>query len=511
MRIIRSLSASLLCVIVVAIVGCKAEKTSNVDTTASSASAESTTAASTTTSSTTTGAVSALVASPATVVKPVPMPNPHIPGYNFPEPEPTIIGWTQTNNQKAINLHGWGLWTALTEETTPGGMRVFETWAAPDDLFTASATPSPMAVEQTPRLTHRLKQPRQFEHGGRKLLLASPAATTNPFTIQVLVKYDPTAGDHITKNNLFSASNLTSMLNAGKAAVPDFPNPAISLKPVYYPLTTTPGGGQRYFILPTWPGSPALTFNSAKNMWVSKPFPNSLWKQCVWIDIQAKGKGTGTGVDTTCASNGSSRTPANTYSVDDFIHFQMTAAEAAAAKPPAQAGDYAVLVAMHVTSREITRWTWQTYWWVPNPNNPTAPSSPAIAADRPSQLTGAPRNYAHCTGYDFANPATPLTGGNNNGQSIYCFNPYLEAPFSPPVLPDSIPGNTMNAGKPVKTPNDVGAQTNCMSCHGQANWNPNNVANPPDYTGDRYIDMNSPQFKGTLKVDFLWSIPGNAH
>jgi len=69
----------------------------------------------------------------------------------------------------------------------------------------------------------------------------------------------------------------------------------------------------------------------------------------------------------------------------------------------------------------------------------------------------------------------------------------------------------MNAGKPVKTPNDVGAQTNCMSCHGQANWNPNNVANAPDYTGDRYIDMNSPQFKGTLKVDFLWSIPGNAH
>ncbi|MBV8544970.1 MAG: hypothetical protein JO088_09505, partial [Acidobacteria bacterium] len=243
MRIVRGLSLSLLCVTALTIVGCKAEKTSNVDATASSASAESTTATSTTT---TPAAVSALVASPATVVKPVPMPNPHIPGYNFPEPEPTIIGWTQTNNQKAINLHGWGLWTALTEETTPGGMRVFETWAAPDDLFTASATPSPMAVEQTPRLTHRLKQPRQFEHGGRKLLLASPAATTNPFSIQVLVKYDPTAATHITTNNLFSASNLTSMLNAGKAAVPDFPNPAISLKPVYYPLTTTPGGGQRY-------------------------------------------------------------------------------------------------------------------------------------------------------------------------------------------------------------------------------------------------------------------------
>jgi hypothetical protein len=276
----------------------------------------------------------------------------------------------------------------------------------------------------------------------------------------------------------------------------------------------------RYYQLTTWPGAPQLTQNAGTGMWDSKPFPQSQWGQCVWIDIQAKGEGPGTGgVDTKCAADGSSRTDASTYSVDELVHFQLTQAEAtlqnaeasqqgsnAVAKP----GDFSVLVAMHVTSREITRWTWQTFWWVPNPDQPTAPSSPAIAATRPAQLQGAPRNYAHCNAYSMEFPPQPNTGGKNAGESIYCFNPYLEAPFDPSDLPDSIPGMTTVANKQVKTPNNVGSQTNCMSCHGRANYNPNNVSTAPNYSGDRYVDLDDPAFKGTLKVDFLWSIPGNA-
>jgi hypothetical protein len=49
-----------------------------------------------------------------------------------------------------------------------------------------------------------------------------------------------------------------------------------------------------------------------------------------------------------------------------------------------------------------------------------------------------------------------------------------------------------------------------MSCHGAANYNPKNLSTAPDYSGDRYISLTDPRFDGTLKVDFLWSIPGNA-
>src|SRR5947208_11421327 len=46
--------------------------------------------------------------------KPVPLPDPKVPGFVFPEKEAVIVEWTEKDNQQAINRHGWGIWTALT-------------------------------------------------------------------------------------------------------------------------------------------------------------------------------------------------------------------------------------------------------------------------------------------------------------------------------------------------------------------------------------------------------------
>jgi hypothetical protein len=376
-----------------------------------------------------------------------------------------------------------------------------------------SACPTPPTGAGRVRLPRRLTVPPQFQHGAAAKALFTAAG--QPGAVRVDVKYDPTASDFILDNSLFSAVQLTAYLNTDhKTAVPVFPNTAISLKPTY--RTLKPLVDNRYFMLKVWPGPPSLVFNQTSKLWESKAFPDSQWGQCVWIDIQGSGN-TGAGVDKTCDAKGSSRTSASTYGVDQFIHFQMTQADADQANEagpggatPVSAGDYTVLVGIHATSREITRWTWQTFWWVNAPDKPAAPSSPSIASYRPTQLSGAARHYAQCTGYDEEAPPQPNSGGSNTGDTVYCYNPYLEAPFSPPVLPDSQPGETLVNGKTVKTANNVGVQTNCMSCHEQANFNPNNVVSPPQYTGARYIDLNGPTFNGVLKVDFLWSIPGNA-
>ena len=465
----------------------------------------------------------ALVAATAGQFQPVPLPDPKIPGYQFPESEDTIIGWTKSNNQKAMNLHAWGIWTALTQisdQTFDGQkLRTFETWYDPSDLMSTGVGPA--AVPTKIRQPRRLQVPRQFEHGGVRSLAAT-AGVHGDQTILAFVKYDPSGSDHILKNNLFSAAQLTTLLNTDhKASVPDFPTTSVSLKPVFETLPASKLVNGRYFQLSSWPGPPPLVFNQSDQLWHSKPFPQSAWGQCIWIDIQDAGRKPGTMVDKTCAANGSSRTDGNTYGVDQFIHFQLTKADADLANAEAKklqpaaaavaAGDYAVLVAMHVTSREITRWTWQTFWWTYDPQKPAAPSSPAIAADRPPQLMGAARNYAHCVAYEEVSPPQPASGGSNTGESVYCYNPYLEAPFSPAILSDSQPGMTKRNGQSVKTANDVGVQTNCMSCHEQANYNPNNVATAPNYTGDRYVDLTGPAFQGVLKVDFLWSIPGNAN
>ncbi|MFP2927736.1 hypothetical protein ACLESO_21565 [Pyxidicoccus sp. 3LG] len=445
---------------------------------------------------------------------PVPLPDPGVAGYRFPEPEEVIVGWTQANDQKAINTHAWGLWTALTLETKEvyenQPLRVFETWVTPQDIQDLGEK----ALQATPRNPRRFTPFNQFRlHAkSRELQMAGNGQET----VTGFVKYDPSAAQHITSNNLFSQSNLCSMLQAGQTQVPNFPNTAVSLKPVFQTLSAGSLVNGRYYMLANWPGTPGQP----------KPFPSTDWGQCIWVDIQDTSSAPGSGqVDTTCNPNGSSRTAATTYGVGQFIHFQLEAqtaqrinalrASAGAKAAPVNGGDFAILVAMHVTSREMTRWTWQTYWWVPNPSSPLAPSSAEIAALRPPQLTGAAANYAHCNAYSMLQPPQPNTGGKNVGAPVYCFNPWLEAGFGPSDLPDSEPleygGQTLA--------NNVGVQTNCMSCHAQANFpEPKSHGqapcltnqDPPAYTGDRYVDLDSPDFKGTLKVDFLWSIADTA-
>jgi len=84
-------------------------------------------------------------------------------------------------------------------------------------------------------------------------------------------------------------------------------------------------------------------------------------------------------------------------------------------------------------------------------------------------------------------PPQPAAGGSNTGESVYCFNPCLEAPFGPSILPNSLPGSTKKGSKLVKTANNVGSHTNCMSCHEMAKFP---APDTLSYTGDRYVDIN---------------------
>src|SRR5450755_1354895 len=61
--------------------------------------------------------MAALTKATAGQFQPVPLPDPGIPGYKFPEMGDTIVGWTKNNNQQAIDLHAWGLWASLTKES----------------------------------------------------------------------------------------------------------------------------------------------------------------------------------------------------------------------------------------------------------------------------------------------------------------------------------------------------------------------------------------------------------
>ncbi len=107
-------------------------------------------------------------------IKAVPMPDPQIPGYHFPEMESTILnfinppipGNATPQQQQAIvqqaahnlNLHGWGIWAALTSETDQvvegQKIRVFETWYTPEEL-TASGVANLTQAAARPRVRQR--------------------------------------------------------------------------------------------------------------------------------------------------------------------------------------------------------------------------------------------------------------------------------------------------------------------------------------------------------------------
>ncbi len=392
-----------------------------------------------------------------------------------------------------LHLHGWGLWTALTAETSQRGgdrpLRVFETWPTPQALIDPAETPN------------RLQRFNRASPGRAAITRADGAIAIAAEGVFGFVKYDPTAADHIRRQQLLNASALSGLLRGGNAQIPPFPSTALALKTVYRIMSGAQLVGGRYYALKVWSGPPA-----APQAWAP-----AQWSGCVWIDVAGGGVGRGA-VDLVGAADGSSRTPATTYPLSSLIHFRLSMDQSAAFNretPGANSapGDPAILVAMHVASREITRWTWQTYWWTPQPEAPPAPSSVEIAALRPAALQGAARHYAMALGYEMTSPGQPVMGGRNVGLATYVYNPWLEARFGPSDLPDSLPGYDPT-GQPAA--NNCGVQSNCMSCHSRANYAPAGLATAPRYAGARYVDPADPQFAGTLQVDFLWTLAEDA-
>jgi hypothetical protein len=448
-------------------------------------------------------AVSTLSIVTAAPIVAQPLPQPAIAGFAFPESESTLAGWvtamTGSDPDSAaaaaanIYTHAWGLWTAATAETDQvyagQTLRVFETWYAPEDLV---GTPT---VLPSASIALRRRAP---------LARLATTAAAGPAADQVVgyVKYDPDAAAHIAQQQLLSATSLNALLAGGSSGVPAFPATAVVSKSVFWLAPASAFVGGRYFRLPVWTGPPGLP----------QPWDSTHWTAYVWFDRYGGGLGAGA-VDSLGAADGSSRTAATTYPLSSILNIQLSAPEAQAlnADRPgtvANAGDTALLVGMHIAGREMTRWTWQTFWWAPDPLRPPAPSTAAIVAQRPVALTGAPAHYAMAVAYAMENPNQPFVGGENTGRAIYAYNPYVEAGFTPANLPDSQPGLALN-GLPAV--NDVGVQTNCMSCHARANFNPQKLATAPRQSGARYVDLADPQFVGTLQTDFLWSIPDDAH
>lgn len=341
---------------------------------------------------------------------------------HLPAPEAAQLRLRDAGDEAAMRRHGWRV---LADVTRPGrdGAPAWLGWAPLTRTFGGEDA-------RTGRPFRRIDI---AETPGIALLQASGAPLLS------LVLLNQPAHRHIRSERLFSRARLDA-INAGigaeaERAIAPFPRDAMAVKTVWavvHSAEPTP--------VSVWDGEGDAADGNRPARWPRTVFA------------------------------GSARTP-----LDTFYHIPVRAEDLAAVRaidPSAEAGDSLVLLAIHLTTRELPDWIWITCWW-----HDRAGEGP-FAADRPASLAGPWRHYLMDVAYSAATPAEA------DGSPNIAFNPYLETFAN-------------------------GTRSNCMACHQGAVWTANGAA-PflPVTRGPRAA--NDPRFAAGTRLDFMWSIATEA-
>jgi hypothetical protein len=402
-----------------------------------------------------------------------PMPN----TFKF-QPKQVVNTWVETNDTKAMIEHAWELWGGLSTMVTQqvDGHAVhyptFETWVdeftvfpQPSPFAAAAALASPQASAPRPQ-AHPFTRPKQLRRRGERFRLADEAAPkpTQPTPRVVTVKYTKEIYDNVFAHQYNQTAVMLALNESWSKTTPptpladqkvqDFDDKSIMIKPVYQIVSGTEGSLVNYWAGPaasTNPSAPGINTWTNKMLVVPPGVPH--------VTIQ--------GVPV--------------VPVDQFYNFKLNKQEAVYINSMNQGrfkeGDYAILVAMHVSSREIDNWTWETFWW--SIDKPKIPDSVRGRVHAPFD------HYDVAVGYSFT------TGPDSEaGLNVLCFNPYLEADFD---------------NSTFAKPGQLGIESNCMSCHRAATWPPPSLPNNAAYfTANGILKADDPYFQGTTKVDFIW-------
>ncbi|MCI4669385.1 MAG: hypothetical protein MRZ79_14715 [Bacteroidia bacterium] len=441
----------------------------------------------------------------ATVFKAVEMPSTLANGDAFPTDSTIIDEWVgkrtvengvETNPD--VIGHAWGLWKALTDYTdqTFDGrkLRRYETWYTPQDVMRAAQ--QNVGLEGLSRTDGPLQFRKKFKFGHEKEL--DPVAGD----ISGKVKYNPAMAKQTLAGDYFNQSVLENKIEDGKINSLSFLPNAVMLKPIYRVLTDknkVEGTDNTYYF----------------NIWSGK--------QDGGKDIKDFAKK----IKVTTDLNNPAIDNETTYGIDQFIYHNMSAAEAYTYNhsskegqefdDTAKVGDPVILLGSHVSTRESRRWTWQTFYWTPNPDNPVFPSSNKVAEIRNGiSFTAPAKHYAASIAYSMMSPALPFTGPpvdikKADVEPVYGLNPYIEGTFTPDVFPDQDKFYSGAYKKQFYEGNITGITSNCMSCHSQAYFKkglsiPVAVKN---FLSDQYVNRNAPWFESSIQLDFAWSLfPG---
>jgi hypothetical protein len=419
---------------------------------------------------------------------------PHVRSY--PAKAAEINKWIYEMDNKKIRQHAWDIWESINT-TAADSMPIWENWFSGYELYEA-----PTSLEERETIRD-FEFPSQFFHASMIKQTIPEAPSERPTSFN---RFSPSLAQFIFQkqyNDSAVLNKINSQFNTSHTAPVDrqietskdsFDVHSFALKPVFQFIS-----GSQAVAVPYWAGvSPQST------TLLTNPSPDT-WRQCVVVDP------TGTlqpGTTALMSCNGETPKQWPVVSLNNFYHILITQSQAdsfstfaatsgddvgrnnhsdsASVTDMVKPGNYALLVAMHVTGKEVSNWTWQTFWWSPDTDNPE------FGADRPKTIKAPWNNYNMRTAYYMVAPP----GTKHAGEPLISFNPYLET---------NLIGTLTHEVESKDTITWYGVFSNCMSCHRMAAWGPST------YISDGFIDPSSPVlFSNNTKTDFLWSIPTRA-
>jgi hypothetical protein len=432
---------------------------------------------------------------------------------SYPSPYAKIQSWINAGNMKAIRAHGWDIWASITAPT-PYERPTWQTWYSGHEIFDSIGV-----VLIHARARHGVVDPTLRPDFAHRPALVRPANGGIPFDpaerVFAFNRFSQSTAQFIWNNRL----NYATTLRDTNAAFTKNGTPLVSrailtskdstdsssfvLKPVFQFIS-----GSEVSAVPYWAGdSTAVTTDSANPI-------ASTWNRAVAVDPSGKFQ-PGDSVFLPVNNAGPmwlKVVPLSYFywikiTKDDSINFTMFGASNGdfigvandtslqAVLNAVRPGNIGLLMAMHVTGKEIPNWTWQSFWWGENPNDPQ------FGADRPKSIPAPWNHYNMTVAYSMTTP---------NGQPLVAFNPYLET---------SLAGKIPNEGK--TGPDSIswtGVGSNCMACHRRAaiayvGANPvPQLYGPAMFVSDSDSIVFTQPYPGLpkrvplLKTDFLWSV-----
>ncbi|WP_155713680.1 hypothetical protein [Burkholderia stagnalis] len=404
----------------------------------------------------------------------------------------------------AQRKHGWNLFAGITQPSgqSPSSPPVFETWYTVEEAFDAA---DGKVQCSTRKPSFRISLPTQLLMTlnsslrgvlSSKGITPSPRFDINPSNISPFnapqddsgdntepvafshVAFNQEMYDYIRDNKYYSKKTLDQNIdqNVALKKLVDPPIRGISLKFAWWPVDPS-----KLTPLPVWDSDPRFPGDA--------PNPPTTWKRIVLVDPIG-----GLTPPATVQFSGFEYENPKTVPIDRFYAIRLSTLDAAVANADfriqkaaqavlgrnLQGGDFLLLTAMHIATREFDPWVWLTYWWTDKPG------IGELASDMPSNVKGVWRNYVMDVSFNINNPK------GATGKAPIAFNPWLEL---------------FQKG---------GTRSQCMACHARAAYGPGVVAsfNPTDMsTSDKNgfdatpTDINDPNFKnGTLSLHRIWTI-----